>query len=230
MSAAIIEHHDFSTVEDAAAALAKDVAAQLRRALAKRGKATLAVSGGGTPSLVYPFLRANALDWGRVTFTLTDERWVAADHPDSNEYLTRSRLMVLEAASARLAGFKTPDSGPAEAVEEVEKRLESMDWPLDGVFLGMGADGHVASLFPGHSGLETIPGRVVAVPAAAGRGPRMSLTPKALLDARRIFLVVAGPEKWAVLKAAMAPGPAEALPLRIILHQDQTPLSIYYAP
>lgn len=226
----MIEQVNFSTVEDAAAALAKDLAAGLRRALNDRGRAALAVSGGITPTLVYPFLCANALDWDRITVTLTDERWVAADHGDSNEHLTRTRLMVLEAANARLVGLKTPAEDPADAVDEVEKRLGTMDWPLDGVFLGMGADGHVASLFPGRSGVESLSGRVVAVPSGDGRGSRMSLTPKALLDARRIYLVVAGKEKRAAFEAARIPGPAENLPLRFILGQAQTPVSVYHAP
>ncbi|MHA1597374.1 MAG: 6-phosphogluconolactonase, partial [Alphaproteobacteria bacterium] len=209
----VLEELHFPTPTDAAARLADDMAATLKDALAARGTASLAVSGGRTPEMVLPKLAAADLDWANVHVTLVDERRVNVDHPDSNEGLAR-RLLPSAARFTGLLGSH-PD-----------KDLDALDWPLDAAFLGMGPDGHIASLFPG-TGDWSNHGRVLAVAAVGDRRARISLTPEALLDCRHIFLILSGPEKRAAFDAAKQPGPVAELPLRLIVHQDRVPVTVY---
>ncbi len=219
----------FSTLRDCAERIAGDMADCLDGAVKERGHATLAVSGGRTPELIFPPLSRANISWPDITVTLTDERWVGADHPDSNEGLVRRGLLVGPAAQARFVGLKTPAPSSRQGREETETRLVGLSWPLDAVFLGMGEDGHVASLFPGDEDWMDAPGKSVAVAPKGTRRPRVSLTPKALLSSRRIFLVLSGDEKNAAYDAALKPGPVSEFPLRLVLHQESVPVTVYRA-
>lgn len=224
-----LETRTFLDRETALRAMVVDLSDILRRAISGRGKATLAVSGGRTPELLFPALSQSDLDWSRVTVTLIDERWVAPDHPDSNEGLARRLLLQGPAAAARMVGLKVDGEDPVAARRAVEDRLAGLDWPLDAAFLGMGEDGHVASLFPGDLIWPAAPGRSVGIPATEGRQARMSLTPGALLEARHLLLVAFGAEKRKVLERAMEPGTTLDLPIRLVLDQDEAPLTVYAA-
>lgn len=215
------------SLADAATRLAHALVEALRQGIAWRGVAGLAVSGGRTPRVVLPLLAQAAIDWDRVVVTLTDERWVAPDHRDSNEAQTCSLLLAGPAAKARFIGLKTAAATPDAGLVACERRLDQMPWPLDAVFLGMGEDGHVASLFPDDPGWRQAAGRCVAVPAASGRPARVSLTPAALLDSRRVLLIVAGAAKTDAYQRACQPGSAAALPIGCILHQDRVPVTVY---
>lgn len=225
----------FSDRQAAAEALAHTIAGCLRDAIAARGQAAYALSGGSTPGLVYPQLtRATVnwetVDWVKVTFTLIDDRWVPEDHEDSNQGLAERGLLQGAAAAARMVGLKTDAARPGDALDNVEKRLNSLAWPLDGAFLGMGEDGHVASLFPEDTRWADAAGRAYAVPSMNGRHARMSFTPAALLDCRALHLIVFGAKKHAVLDKAMKPGPYQDLPIRLVLHQTQVPVTVFVAP
>ncbi len=217
----------FDSLADGARAFAEDVSGCLREALDQRGRASLAVSGGRTPEHIFPLLARERLSWDRISVTLADERWVASDHPDSNEGLARRLLMQGPVAAARFVGLKTAAENPHDGREGSEAALSTLDWPLDAIFLGMGEDGHIASLFPGSDDWMDAPGRALAVAASDQRQARMSLTPSAILDSRHIFLIITGPEKRAVYDAALKPGPVGELPVRLILHQDRVPVSVY---
>ena len=159
--------------------------------IATKGAASLALAGGSTPAPVYRLLSQASLDWSKVTVTLTDERKVAPDHPDSNERMLRQTLLVGAADAARFA--------PLDEAATLA--------PFDGVLLGMGEDGHFASLFPGNGALAaglTGPTLTIDVPAGepAPPQPRSSLTLKALSDAGTTLLVVTGDAKRAVLEKA----------------------------
>ena len=207
--------------------LAADLSGCLLGAIEKRGHAALAVSGGRTPEHIFPLLCKADLMWDRVRVTLTDERWVAPDNPDSNEGLACRLLMQGPAAKARFIGMKTDHAEPCDGQADVEQALAAVGWPLDAVFLGMGEDGHIASLFPDLDNWQDAPGRALAVAGSLERQPRMSLTPRALLDSRHIFLVISGSKKRATYEAALEPGPIGALPIRLILHQNQIPVTVY---
>ncbi len=205
-------------------ALASDIAGQLRRAICERGTASIAVSGGRTPRHVFPALATADVDWRHVCITLTDERWVEPSHEDSNEGLARRLLLSERAAAASFIGLKTE-----HGVSQTEERLNAIAWPLDAAFLGIGEDGHIASLFPGDRGWEAATGRCVAIAKTDTRQDRISLSPGALLNCRRIFIILSGSAKIAAFEAAKRPGPANEIPLRLVLHQTGVPVSVYVA-
>jgi 6-phosphogluconolactonase len=215
----------FPTAAAAADAAAFGVAQALSKGLKTHGRAGLVATGGRSPGPVYDRLsRAVGFDWARVVVTLSDERCVGPDDPASNARPVRERLLVGEAAKAHLLPL-WPEPEPAALSALV---------PFDAVMLGMGEDGHVASLIPGDPGLAAAldPGAenlTVSVPAGLGNPPlaRISLTMAALLRSRAIFLLIAGDAKREVLARAEA---GAALPVRPLLAQARVPVRVLWSP
>lgn len=225
--------HDFADAPALLDTLADTVSAGLQAALDARGSATLVVSGGRTPEELFERLSSRPLDWTRVAVTLADERWVPAGDPASNEGMVRRRLLAGPAAAARFVplygGEPTPEAGEAACAA----RLGGLARPFDLVLLGMGEDGHTASLFPGAPNLAAGLAGEAACLATRPPGvmpPRMTLTLPVLLDARRVILLVSGTAKRAVLDRAAEPGPVEEMPVRAVPRQDRTPVDIFWAP
>jgi 6-phosphogluconolactonase len=218
-----------------AKALAESVAEDLRRAVDTRGVASLVVSGGTTPVTFFRALRAQAVPWSQVWITLADERWVAPDHEASNEALVCSELLAGDAASARFVPLKNDAATAADGVAACEQALDQIPRPFDVVVLGMGTDGHTASLFPDAPeiarGLDlSNPASCLAMHPPAATQARMSLTLRALLDSQRIVVHITGDEKWQVYRRALHPGPATELPIRAILDRGAEPIDVYWAP
>jgi 6-phosphogluconolactonase len=212
----------YPSADALADAAAHGVAAQLAAALQTRGRAVLVATGGRSPAPVYDRLRDASLDWERVTVTLSDERCVAPDAPDSNGRLVREHLLQGVAGRAHLLPL-WPDPGPAS--------LEAL-LPFDAVMLGMGEDGHVASLIPGDPDLETALATdrlTQIVPLGLGNPPvaRITLTLSALCQSRAIFLLIAGEAKRQVLARAQA---GEDLPVGRLISQAKAPIRILWAP
>lgn len=226
----MIEERNFKTLEAAAHALADDLAAVLREAISTRGEALIAVSGGRTPQQVFERLHQLTVDWSRVTITLADERWVPPDHPDSNEKLVRSYLLQGTAAAATFIPLYGGEESPEAGQPACEARLKTLALPFDAVYLGMGSDGHFASLFPGDAAVDARDSLCVAVPAMESRLPRMSLTAPAILNAGKIFLLFSGADKHAMYAEAKKAGSYKEIPLRLILSQTQTPVVVLTAP
>lgn len=212
-------HTHFDTLEAWARAAAQRLAAILQDDIDRRGKTSLAVPGGRTAQGVLPLLADLNLDWTRIAVTLVDERWVPPIHDDSNEALARTLLGEGVTIEGLYTGAPSPEAGLAEATERIEALL-----PLGCVLLGMGEDGHIASLFPGESVHET-----TLQTAARPDHPRISMTPKTLLGAQGIVLAVGGAEKCAVIERARQAGPETELPIRHILNQEQTPVFVLTA-
>jgi 6-phosphogluconolactonase len=213
---------------DAAASV---LVSALTDAVAKRGHAGFAATGGSTPAPVYDRLSGLTAPWDKVTVTLTDERFVPPTDPSSNEGLVRKHLLKGQAAKAGFAPLffegLGQDETAARAEEGVAKAL-----PFGVTLLGVGPDGHFASLFPGNpvleAGLDPASGRtVIAVPpgAPAPDLPRISLTFQALLQSSLIVLLVTGQAKKDLLEGPVDPG----LPVAAILKQDRVPVRILWA-
>jgi 6-phosphogluconolactonase len=213
----------YPTGADLAEAAARAVAERLAEALRTHGRAGLVATGGRSPGPVYDRLQAEAaVDWSRVIVTLSDERCVPPDDPASNTHLVRERLLKGKAARAHLL--------PLWPEPEAAALLALM--PFDAVMLGMGEDGHIASLIPGDPGLEgglTTAELTRRVPAGLGKPPvaRITLTLNALLDARALFLLIAGGAKREVIGRALA---GEDLPVGRLISQSRTPIRIFWTP
>lgn len=203
-----------------AAALA--IADALRRDLSAHGRASLVATGGRSPGPVFDRLAATDLDWPHVAVTLSDERCVAPDDPACNARPVRARLLTGRAAAARfLPLWPAPEPGVLADLR-----------PFSAVMLGMGEDGHVASLIPGDPELAdamATPEALRSVPAGLGSPPvaRVTLTLSALLDARAIFILTSGEAKLRVLERALA---GEDLPVRRLLSQSDVPVRIFWRP
>ncbi len=227
--------HPFLSREDLAQSLAKEVAAALRTAITSRGLATLVVSGGSTPKPFFAALQQEALDWSCVLVSVADERWVSADHDDSNEKLVRESLLNgSESCQARFISLYNDAPTATSGEETAEQAIRSMVLPFDVTILGMGPDGHTASLFPQHprleDALETTQRLCLGIENAPKPPPeRMTLTKHALLQSRRLMLHITGEDKQDVLREAMQSEDASTLPIRAFLHQEDVPLEIYWA-
>jgi 6-phosphogluconolactonase len=225
----------FSDIEVLSRTLADQIAASLKTAIAARGLASLVVSGGKSPTKLFEMLRTQELDWSRVCIALADERWVDPSDPASNEKLVRDVLLKGAAAAARFLGLKngapTPDIGAVSAWETFAR----VPRPFDTMVLGMGDDGHTASLFPGSPNLlsalnpAAVPG-CVGMRAPVAPQPRLSLNLSALLDARRIVLLITGDAKWRTYLAAGAEGPVQDMPVRAVLRQTRSPVEVLWSP
>jgi len=230
----------FRTFRDADAmhgVLAAEIADRLAAGVSRRGVASMAVPGGTTPGPLYDVLSRQSAPWKNVAITLTDERWTDPTSGKSNEWLTRSRLMQSEAADVRLVPLKTRHATAKDAQGEVEAALCTITRPFDVVLLGMGTDGHIASLIPGAKGIEQAmqsadPALVRAItPADTFRlGERMTLTLRAILDARWIAILIRGEAKRDGYEIALAGDDALAMPVRAVLHQAFVPVSLFWAP
>ncbi|GGC74259.1 6-phosphogluconolactonase [Marinobacter halophilus] len=143
-----IETCFLASADAVAAELARDVADRLRQRLSVAPGVSLVVSGGSTPLLFFQALRGESLDWARVSVVLADERWVAEDDPASNTLLVKKHLLQEAAAGARFIPLKVTGNDAAQARPAIESALAELNLPLDVLVLGMGNDGHTASLFP----------------------------------------------------------------------------------
>lgn len=242
------EHH-LPDAHQLAQALAHDIAQRLTTAVAARGVALLAVSGGKSPVALFEALAAHPLLatlWPHITVLLVDERCVPLAHPDSNARLVHAHLLQAAAAAAHWVPLVDGDWVPLAHVhttpdverlqQEAEARLAGLPWPLDVVVLGMGLDAHTASLFPGAPGLDvalTTPARCAWVLPDAERNqahhPRITLSLSSLLAARHLCLPLSGAAKHRVYAQALA-GATTDRPISLLLCQTYNPVAVWLSP
>jgi 6-phosphogluconolactonase len=234
--------HTCCDARQQATLLAGEIGARLRQALQQRGRALLAVSGGKSPLPLFAALREQELDWEHVTVLLADERCVPGAHPDSNAALVRDHLLQGRALSAHWQPFFEqlpagnsagwPDASLTALADAANERLAALAWPLDVLVLGMGEDGHTASLFPAAPGLPQAlasASPLAWVRPATAPHARLTLTLPTLLAAGTIFLPLAGERKRQVFELACRQ-PSSALPVSLVLHQAPRPVQVWLAP
>lgn len=214
----------------AAQRAAAHIAAALSRALTAPGWARLLVSGGKSPIPLFATLAQQPLDWSRVSIGLVDERLLPPDHADSNAALVRTHLLQGAAAAARFTLLVDDPSDRCGCIARANATWQ----PPTMAILGMGEDGHTASLFPGAAQLPAAldpAGRdpYVAIDPPAAPYPRISASLPALLQAGECVLWLIGAGKRAVFeRARLAPDPA--LPISLLLHHHRAPLTVFLAP
>ena len=231
------ELRTFKNAADMYAVLADEIVARLMDGAARRGGASLVVSGGTTPGELFDVLAGRDAPWSNVDVTLSDERWVDPASEASNEHLARTRLLVERAAAATLVRLKTKDMHARDAEARINAAIAAMERPFDIVLLGMGNDGHTASLVPGADGLEhaldrSDPALVRAItpPMRTNMGERMTLTLRAILDTHWIALMIRGDAKMETYKRAIAGTDVPPMPARAVLNQTDVAVTVFWAP
>lgn len=218
-----VKRHEYGSREDLAEGLASGIAAVLAGGIAMDGTATLAVSGGSTPDLLFDHLSREPIEWGAVTVLPVDDRLVHPAHERSNARLIRERLLVNSAAAANFASMGERDGRLSIADDEASVAVAGAE-RIDAIVLGMGTDGHTASFFAdGDSYREaTDPGG--AVPVLPIRTPgqpeaRITLTMPVILRARFLALHIEGEAKRDVFERALA---GDDLPMaRVLAHAEE---------
>lgn len=220
----------FADAEALADAACAATLTALSDAIAARGRGVLVGTGGRSPLGVYDRLSDAELDWSRVIVTLSDDRFVRPEDPSSNEGLVRRRLLVGRAAAAHFEPLRHEAPSPEASAVLAEPRVAAL-LPADMQFLGMGEDGHVASLIPGSpmlaAGMDPAGSRLVlGVPAGVGSPPvaRITLTLPALLAARETLVLIAGSRKREIVEAE------RGLPVHALLEQAKRPVRVLWTP
>jgi len=220
--------------------LAQDIAQRLAAAIQLRGFAVLSVSGGKSPVTLFEALRVIDIDWSRVRITLVDERCVPRIHPDSNALLVQSHLLQDLAAKAQLVFMVSSAAEPLDtpkALAEIANSALSDAGKADVLVLGMGADGHTASLFPEAPNLaealdlgntQACVAIELAHPPANAPYARITQTLAQILSARHIVLPLTGTDKLNTLQQAWKQA-TPALPISFVLQQTQTPVALWLA-
>ncbi len=217
----IAKKRNFAIGAVLAETLANDVANWLRQAIAIKGSAVVAVSGGTTPKPFFAALSKQKLDWSKITITLVDERQVPEDNPRSNARLVRDSLWCNNAADAQFVPLY---------LNPFINQLA----PFDVAILGMGNDGHTASFFPDGDNLAKAIDKansdaVIAMNAPAAGEPRLTFTLQRLLAAEHLCLHIQGNDKMKVLEKALAGVDELEMPVRAVLHSTK-PLDLYWCP
>jgi len=227
----MINEHLFNDFDELQATLTEHLLSILSKALVKKGQAVIAVPGGSTPIPLFQALAKEDFDWKKVTFLLTDERWVESSHAESNENLLRTHF--LNANEAGFIPLKSKADTAKEGQEATEKKLQKIPFPTDICLLGMGEDGHIASLFPEapelNKALDTCnQKRCIAITPANTLQERLSLTLSTLLDTRQIILLIKGDKKRKVYLEAKEAKDNITFPVGHILHQSHAPIDVYW--
>ena len=229
------EWWEYDSIDEMADAVAGDVGFIVESALDARGSALLALPGGKTPLPVYERLAAAKLPWKQVTIIPTDERLVPLDSPLSN---IRAIAGTFLKAGARVFPIGTEIADYRLAGNSADARLQDLKFPPDLVWLGMGEDGHTASIFPGPDLQDALDApkarRAVGVmpdplPSDAPV-PRVTLTRAAILSARTLLITITGAKKRAVLERAIADGQSSQVPIGRVLAEAEQPIDIHWCP
>ena len=230
-----IEWWDYDSADEMADAVAGDAAFIVESAIDARGAAVIALPGGKTPLAIYDKLAAAKLDWKRVTILPTDDRLVPMGDALSNitaiaKVFLPKGVRVLPITSEAASDYKA-------AGRAADARLQDVHWPLDLCVLGVGTDGHTASIFPGPDFDEAVNGpkerRAVGVmpgdlPSEAPVA-RVTLTRQAIVSSRALMIAVSGQAKRDVIERAINDGPMSPYPIGRVLADVELPVDIHWS-
>jgi 6-phosphogluconolactonase len=219
----------FRTTAQLNTAFTRKITKLLRDGIEENGRASLVVSGGRTPAELFNALSKAHLEWDKVDISLADERWVDTTDNASNEKMLRTKLLINNAANANFVPLKTHHGDANDAVFTCTENLQKMRTPFDVLILGMGEDGHTASLFPCSEqiaqGLDLDSGNAyIAVQPTSAPNQRMSLTLPALLNSNQIFLHLTGESKKDVLNTVLSDDDALVMPIRAVINNADVEL------
>ena len=229
------EWWEYDDVGEMADAVAGDIGFIVESALDARGSCLLALPGGRTPQPIFAKLAAASLPWKKVTIIPTDDRLVPMQDERSN---VRAIAQAFLRAGARVVPIATEIPDHKLAGNSADARLQDLPWPPDLCWLGMGEDGHVASIFAGPDLQDALDApkarRAVGVmpdpmPSDAPV-PRVTLTRASILSARTILITITGQKKRELLQGAIADGQSSKLPIGRVLAEVEQPIDIHWAP
>jgi 6-phosphogluconolactonase len=229
------EWWEYDSLDELADAVAGDVGFIVDSAVEARGASLIALPGGKTGPAIFPKLAAQQLPWKRVTIIPTDERLVPMDDARSN---VRELARTFLPAGARVIPIAADIPDYKLAGNSADARLQDLPWPPDLVWLGVGEEGHTASIFPGPDLQDALDAprarRAVGVmpeplpddaPVA-----RVTLTRAAILSARTVLIAITGDRKREMLEQAIADGQSSKLPIGRVLAEAEQPIDIHWCP
>lgn len=222
----------FETAQALNAVFAQEIADKLQAGIEQNGTASLLVSGGSTPRPMFAELSQKDIDWSKVNIALVDDRWVEINDDASNEKMVNEALLINKANVANFVGMKTDEQDAFKAVEAVTEKLNHIQQPFDVVILGMGEDGHTASIFPCCEQLDealTTNANLMATQPTTAPHQRMTYTKSALLNARQLYLHLVGESKEAVLNDVASGDDVKQAPIRAFLNQTSVPMTVMLA-
>lgn len=229
MTPLIIENDD---AEKLSIQLGMFVCEKLKNAINDKNQASLVVSGGSTPKILFKFLSEQDISWDKVTITLADERCIAANNSANNGKMIRETLLQGFAANANFLSLYDDPLSKTQAIENVTSKLSTINLPYDVVILGMGDDGHTASIFPQASNIEQALDMnnndiCVLVDPVTATPLRITQTRKQLLSARHLLLHFFSDSKRLLFNKLLHEKASVQFPISYFIHQDQTELSVY---
>lgn len=226
--------NEFKNKEELDLNLAKNVAAQLQQAIDLKGKASIAFSGGSTPKGFFKALSTIDIDWEKVTLTLADDRWLEESHENSNAKLIKENLMVNLAAKASFFSLTQQSDLTTDYLTTLTETANESILPLDVVILGMGEDGHTASIFPCSEQVEQgldaqLPPMLMKTVPTTAPYNRITFNFPALINTTNLYLHIVGDSKINVLNKALADTNTLEMPIRAFLQNDQKLCNVYWA-